>query len=93
MQYAYVGESFELVVDITDPSDPSRKVDTASFRVIAPDGAVAQAGIMGIDEDGHTCRFRFEATELGINTVEISWSMGQDRFRQPLLMNVEDIGA
>lgn len=91
MQKAYVGESFELVFDITDPKDETRVVDSASYRVIAQDGAIAQAGVMSIDDDGHTCRFRFNADSLGVNTIEISWSMGMDRYRQPHLISVEDI--
>lgn len=93
MQKAYIGESFELVFDISDPKDSERVVDTASYRVIAPDGAISQAGTMGIDEDGHTCRFRFNADVEGISTIEISWSMGLDRFKQPHLISVEDTVA
>lgn len=48
MQKAYIGESFELVFDISDPKDPERIVDSASYRVIAPDGSISQAGIMSI---------------------------------------------
>ncbi len=91
MQRAFIDESFELVFEITDPQDETRKVDSATYRVIAPDKSIAQAGTMSIDEDGHRCRFRFAPTAVGINTIEIAWSMGADRFRQPNLISVEDI--
>jgi len=91
MQHCYIDESFELVFEMHDPQDKDRKVDSATYRVIAPDKTIAQAGTMSVDEDGHTCRFRFAPTALGINTVEIAWSMGADRFRQPNLISVEDI--
>jgi hypothetical protein len=89
MQKAYIGESFELVFDISDPKDPERIVDSASYRVIAPDGSISQAGIMSIDDGAHTCRFRFNADVEGISTIEISWSMGLDRYKQPHLISVE----
>ncbi len=90
MQRAYKGESFELVFDIIDPKDSTRTVDDATYRVIAPDGAIAQSGTMSIDEGGHTARFRFNADSLGVNTVEVSASMGLDRFKWPHLISVED---
>lgn len=90
MQRCYIGESFELVFDITDPKDSSRTVDNATYRVITPDGATAQSGTMSIDEDGHTARFRFNAESLGVNTIEVCASMGLDRFKWPHLISVED---
>lgn len=90
MQRAYMGESFELVFDITDPSDSTRTVDNATYRVITSDGATAQSGTMSIDDDGHTARFRFSADNLGVNTIEVSASMGLDRFKWPHLISVED---
>lgn len=93
MRKAFVGESFELVFDFKDPQDSTRVVESATFRVLAPDGSVAQAGTMSIDDGGKSGRFRFTASEVGVNTVEIAWSMGLDRFRQPHLINVEDIGV
>lgn len=90
MHKAYLGESFELAFDISDPKDPDRVVDTASYRVIAPDGSITQAGTMSIDDTGHECRFRLSATQLGVNRIEISWSMGLDRFIQPHLISIED---
>lgn len=93
MRKAFVGESFELVFDFKDPQDPTRVVDSATFRVLAPDGSVAQAGTMSIDDGGKSGRFRFTASEVGVNTIEIAWSMGLDRFRQPHLISIEEIGA
>lgn len=90
MQRCYVGESFELVFDITDPKDSTRTVDNATYRVITPDGATTQSGTMSIDEDGHAARFRFVAENLGVNTIEISASMGLDRFKWPHLISVEE---
>ena len=90
MQRCYVGESFELVFDIADPKDSERTVDNATYRVITPDGATAQSGAMSIDEGGHTARFRFVAENLGVNTIEVSASMGLDRFKWPHLISVED---
>lgn len=90
MHTAYLGESFELSFTMTDPSDADRTVDSASYRVIASDGeTILQAGTMGIDADGHTLRFRFNATEIGTCTIEVTWSMGLDRWVQPFLMSVE----
>lgn len=93
MQKAYVGESFELVFDINDPVDSERIVDGGTFRVISPDGEILQAGSLSVDEGGHTVRFRFNAEAVGINTIEISWSMGMDRFKQPNLISVEALPA
>lgn len=90
MQRAYLGESFELVFDISDPSDLTRTVDNATYRVITSDGATAQSGTMSIDDDGHTARFRFSADNMGVNTIEVSASMGLDRFKWPHLISVED---
>lgn len=91
MQHAYIDESFELVFEFSDPKNPDRKVDEASYRILAQDGAIVQAGTMSIDEDGKTGRFRFNATTVGINTIEVSWSMGLDRFKAPHLISVEEI--
>lgn len=88
MQSAYVGESFELEFRFVDSKDTSRPVEAVTFRVVGPDGSVVQAGAMSIKEDGHSASFRFNAEAVGMNTVEVSWSMGQDRWIQPHLMEV-----
>lgn len=90
MQKCYVGESFELAFKITDPSDSTRTVDTVTYSVYAPDGTISQAGAASVDEDGHTVRFRFLAETAGVNTIKLAWSMGQDRWICPHLMDVRE---
>jgi hypothetical protein len=89
MQFAYEGESFELVFEMYDPSDRDRRVDEGTFCVRGPDKSIVQSGALSIDEDGHKCRFRFDAKAVGSNSIELSWSMGMDRWKAVHLMQVK----
>lgn len=92
MQRCYAGESFELRFDIRDPKDPDRAVDSAEFEVIGPAG-VRTTGTMSVGEDGHTVKMRFIPSEVGMHRIIVSWRMGQDAWRQPHLIQVEDAAA
>ena len=86
MERAYLGESFELSFRIRDSRNPDRKVDTADYIVWLDDKAV-DSGRMTVE--GELVRFRFQAKNVGVHRIEVSWTMGQDRFKQPFLINVE----
>lgn len=88
MQRAYLGESFEQSFRISDPRDPEREIDSATYRIIKiDDGTIADAGIMSVE--GREVKFRFNAVYPGVMRIEVTWQMGQDKYMQPFLMSVE----
>lgn len=93
MQRCYAGESFELDFVISDPKDDRRTVDSGSYEVIGPDGGILQSGILAIDSDGHTATMRFEPEQIGMHRIIVSWRMGNDAWKQPHLIQVEDARA
>lgn len=85
MDSAFVGESFELRFRLTDSRDPERKPDTAQY-VVRLNGAVSKSGTMTIN--GNVASFRFEAKAEGMHEIEVSWTMGLDKWRAKHLLNV-----
>lgn len=93
MQRCYAGESFELDFVIRDCKDADRAVDSGSFEVYGPEGEMLQSGILAIDSDGHTATMRFSPMVVGMHRIIVSWRMGQDAWKQPHLIQVEDARA
>lgn len=91
MQFCYLGETFELSFDIRDPTDDDRTVDAGTYTVTGPDGTILQSGALSVAEDGHTCTFRFNADEVGVNRILIAWSMGMDRWKCPHMIDVREV--
>jgi len=90
MEKAFLGESFELRFRMYDARDKTRTVDSATFTVTDKDGTIIQSGALAIQEDGHTGIFRFTATAKGQNKIVISYRIGDDAWRQPFYLNVEE---
>lgn len=85
MDTAFVGESFEIRFELTDSRDPERKPDTATY-IVRIDGAVVSSGTMSLE--GNVASFRFEATQAGMHEIEVSWTMGLDKWKARHLLNV-----
>lgn len=93
MQRCYAGESFELDFYIKDCKDESREVDSGSYEVYGPDGGLTTSGAMSVDADGHTLSMRFTPDAIGMHRIVVSWRMGNDAWKQPHLIQVEDATA
>lgn len=87
METAYLGESFEQPFTMYDARDRTKTVDSATFT-IELNGETIQSGALALDEDGHTGTFRFNATEVGVHTITITWQIGDDVWKMPFLMQV-----
>lgn len=90
MEKAYYGESFELSFKMYDARDKTKAVQSATFTVSDKDGMIIQSGALSIQEDGHTGTFRFNATSKGANRIVISYRIGDDHWKQPFYLNVEE---
>jgi len=90
MERAFVGESFELRFKMFDARDKTRTVDSATFTVSDGDGTIIQSGALSIQQDGHIGTFRFVASVSGPNKIVISYRIGDDAWKQPFYINVED---
>lgn len=94
MQTAYFGESFELEFDAYDSRDTSREVDSASYE-IQVDGVKVEEGNMSVVHDGegnfNRLTFRFYASRTGMNTIIVTWRMGQDIMMSKHRLNVEAV--
>lgn len=87
MHTAKLGESFEQPFTMYDDRDKTKTVGSATFEVVVEEETV-QSGAMSIDEDGHTCSFRFLASNLGVHAINIQYTIGDDTWRCTFLMNV-----
>lgn len=87
MDSAFKGESFELRFELTDSRDPERTPDTATY-ITRVNGAIVDSGAMTIQ--GTIASFRFEASQAGMHEVEVSWTMGLDKWKARHLLNVRD---
>lgn len=94
MQKAFYGESFELEFDAYDARDPDREVDSATFEIHV-DGEKVEEGNMTVtyDDDEHLNRltFRFYASHSGMNTIVVTWRMGQDIMMSKHKISVEAV--
>ena len=90
MEKAYYGESFELTFKMYDARDKERPVESATFTVTDKNGEITQSGALSIQEDGHTGTFRFIANASGPNKIVIAYRIGDDHWKQPFYLNVEE---
>jgi len=81
MERCYLGESFEISFKVNKGA-----ISSTSFKVCRPDGSVQDQGLMGID--GQKISFRFTPDAAGIHTIEITWTQGQDIWKNPFLIEV-----
>ena len=87
MDTAYLGESFEQSFKITNKKDSTVLASSATFQIVV-DGQIKQSGALAVKEDGITWSFRFIASTLGVNEIRITYTMGDDTWIEPFLINV-----
>jgi len=87
MERAYLGESFIQVFDMFDADDKTRRVDSATFKVVV-NGETVQEGSLSMDDSGHVGSFRFVADHVGVHQITVTYRMGDDVWRTPFLMEV-----
>lgn len=90
METAYLGESFEQPFRITNVKDPTVTASAATFKVIQ-NGEIVQSGALAVKEDGITWSFRFVASAVGVNEIQIEYTMGDDRWIEKFLINVVSV--
>lgn len=87
MHTCLLGESFEQPFKMYDARDRTKTISAATFQVYLDD-EIVQSGALAIQPDGHTATFRFNASQVGMHKIVISWQIGDDAWKSSFLMNV-----
>lgn len=82
MDSCYIGESFEKRFKVNNGP-----ISSASFKVYRPDGTIQDQGLMSID--GNIISFRFRPDTVGMHILDITWTTGLDIWRTPFNMEVK----